>query len=353
MRVDTLSCLSECMEGTIFNDQKKLDTMYYLMQGLTYRQVAEKIEKQISYVQRVMDYLRNNGLLYWGRWSPNVYKIGMKKSIAFLNWENRNVPREKNYEYTTYAHLVQSEETRTMVIYTYPRGHESKIEGEIGEPITPFYYTYTHFTVPLFKKIDLVREFRDIFYSMESDQRILSGTPSFEEGTNTDPLTVYICMHAELRPDLTPGILTDYLKDDFENYEEIEVTYEKVRNTLNRMKDEEIIFPKNALYFKPLSYQTVLTKIKTKEIYRIMSTFNKLNILTRLALTSEQEVFYLYVQYPFYQFAEVMEILDELDPTRKTYIETKHLMSDAIYSEWALEGFKKSERQEVSSMVAL
>jgi len=341
--LDIINYVSGCMGKTnFFNDQKKLDTMYYLMKGLTYRQISEKIDKHISYVQRVMDFLRNNGLLYWGRWSPNVYKLGMKKSIVFLDWEDREVPVKDNLQYTTYVHHVQAEETKVLVVYTYPKEDESKIKGNIGELITPFYYTHTRFTVPFFKRIDLVAEFFDIFDSVGNDKSILDGNPSFDtENIYDDPLTVYICRYAEKLHDIAPGILTDHLKQDFKD-RKIEINYDKVRAVLNKMKDEEVIFPKNALYFKSLFYQAALVKVNTSEIYRIMGTFNTFNMLTRMALTWNPEIFYLYIQYPFYQFSDVMEILNRLDPTHKTYIETKFVMSDTIYYQWSLEKFVKS-----------
>jgi len=340
-------CISKCVDEThFFNDQKKLDTIHYLMQGLTYRQIAEKIDKQISYVQRVMDFLRAEGFLYWGRWAPNVYKIGMKKSIAILNWEEREIPIRDNFRYTTYVHHVQAEKAKILAIYTYPKEDEGKIKGNIGESITPFYYTYTRFTVPFFKKVDnLTKEFFDMFDSVSSDKKTLSGTPSFETAQiYDDPVTVYTCRYGELLPELTPGILTEHLEQDFKDYE-IDISYERIRTTLNKMKQEEVIFPRNVLYFKPLSYQSALVKIKTKEIYRIMETFNQFNMLTRLALTRNPEIFYLYIQYPFYQFSGVMEILTELDPAHKTYIETMFVVGDTIYYQWSLEKFLKSKSE--------
>ena len=115
--MDLFYCMSRCVEErNFFNDQRKLDTTYYLMKGLTYRQVAEKIGKQISYVQRVMDFPKTEGLLFWGRWAPNVYKIGMKKSIVFLDWEDREVPEKKNFNYTTYVHHVKAEGAKVSSI---------------------------------------------------------------------------------------------------------------------------------------------------------------------------------------------------------------------------------------------
>ncbi|MBU7045630.1 MAG: hypothetical protein HXS54_04270 [Theionarchaea archaeon] len=345
MAMEIIYYLSKFIEETsFFNNQMKLDTMYYLMQGLTYRQIAEKIGKQISYVQRVMDFLRDNGLLYWGRWSPNVYKIGMEKSIVFLDWKDRNLPLEKNYDYTTYVHHVQARSAKILVVYTYPRGDKSKIEGEKGDIITPFYYTHTRFTTPFFRKIDdFVREFFDVFESTKNDEKILTATPSFEpEEIDDHPITVYICKYGEKLPELTPGILTEKLEQDFKDHKEIEISYDKVRNILSRMKDEQVIFPKNALYFDPLSYQKVLVKIQTKEIYRIMETFNQFNMLTRMAKTRKPDIFYLYVQFPFYEFPDVMEIIAELDPTHEAYLETKFVFQDVIYYKWSLDRFLES-----------
>lgn len=338
MGIEITDCLLRCMEETsFFNDEKKLDTVYYLMQGLTYRQIAEKIDKRIPYVQRVMNFLRNNGLLYWGRWTPNVYRIGMEKSIAFLDYKERNLPNKSNFEYTTYANLVQAEVTKTLVVYTYLEKDREKIVGEKGEVVTPFYYTNTHFTIPFFKKSDTVKEFFDIMDSVDNDRNILMGTPSFEKKeVCRDPITVFICRYSEKLPELTSGVLTEYLKQDFKDCK-VEVTYERVRSTLNKMKDEGVIFPKNALYFEPLSFQAALVRITTKEIYKIMGTFNKFNMLTRVALIrNKPEIFYLYVQYPFYQFSWVMRILDELDPDHKTYIETEFLFADTIPYQWSL-----------------
>ena len=77
-----------------------------------------------------------------------------------------------------------------------------------------------------------------------------------------------------------------------------------------------------------------------------MKTFNKFNMLTRVASTLDPEVFYLYIQYPFYQFPGVMRVLGQLDPDRKTYIETDFVNSDTIYYQWSLDKLKsRSEDQ--------
>lgn len=339
--MDIPKCISRCVEETqIFNDQKKLDALYYLMQGLSYKDVAEKIDKEITYVQRIMNFLKRSGLLHWGRWTPNVYRIGMKKSIAFLNWEEREVPVKDNFKYTTYAHHVQAEETKVFTIYTYPKEDKSKIEGDKGELITPFYYTHTRFTIPFFKKIDLFEEFFDEFDSVDNDEKILTGTPSFEtDPSYTDPITVYICRYCELLPELTAGILQEYLMQDFKDYEDVNTSYENIQDKLKRAKDEGVIFPRNALHLVPLFYQSALVRIETDEIYKIMGTFNQFNMLTRLALTESPRVFYLYIQYPFYQLPDVMEILNERDSHNKAYIETKYVMNDTIYYKWSLERY--------------
>ncbi len=345
MVVDIIGFLSKWAEDTnFFNDQKKLDTLYYLMQGLTYREVAEKVDKQISYVERVMDFIRSNGFLSWGRWATNVYKIGMKKSIAFLDWKDRELPLEYNFKYVTYIHYILAEETKVFVIYTYPREDELKIKGNLGEKVTPFYYMHTRFTAPFFKKMDLVRQFFDLFDSMENNEEILTCRPSFEtENTYTDPITVYICRYGDLLPELTPGILIDRLRQDFKDHREIEINYENIRTTLKKMKEEEVIFPKNNLYLRPLSYQEALIRIKTKEIYKIMATFSRFNMLTNVALTLNPEIFYLFIQYPFHEVASVMEIFNELDPTHRTYVMTTFVINDTIYYQWSLQKFLKSK----------
>jgi hypothetical protein len=336
LSIDITSCIDRCLEETGFlNDQKRLDTVYYLMKGLSYRQIAEKVDKQISYVQRVMDFLRENGLLYWGRWAPSVYRIGMKKSIAFLDWKDREIPMRDNGKYETFVNHVQAKKTRICVIYTYPIDDEKLIKGDKGELITSFYHTNTRFTVPLFKKIDLVKEFFDTIYSLDNDMGILSGRPSFEtEPSYTDPITVYICRYGEILPDLTPGVLTEKLQKDFEG-KNIEIGYNKIRETLNKMKDEGVIFPKNMLWLKPLSYQRTLVRIKTNEIYRIMKGFNSFNMLTQLALTKKTDEYYLFVEYPFHQFSEVLEILSSLDPDLEAYVMTEFIDKDSIYYQWS------------------
>lgn len=342
MEIDIINCISECMEKTnFFNNQKKLDAMHYLIKGETYREIAEKIDKQISYVQRVMHFLRDNGLFYWGRWAPNVYKIGMKKSIAILDWKDKKIPKEKNKKYTTYARHVMGGKPKVFVVYTYPKEDEQKIEGERGELATPFYSTYTRFTTPLFKKVDLKKDFFDTYGSMDNDKNILSGTPNFKpEKIYTDPITVCICRYGELLPQLTPGIVTDKLEEDFKE-KGIDVNYEQVRQKLISMKEEEVIFPKNALYLEPLSYQSALVRINIKEIYKVVATFNKFNMLTELALTKNPQMYYLYIQFPFYQISGVMEILAKLDPECDVYIETEGVISDTFYYQWSLERSKR------------
>jgi hypothetical protein len=344
MEIDTVNAISEYLDKTnFFNDQKKLETMYYLMRGYTYREIADKIEKQISFVQRVMDFMRNYKLLYWGRWSPNVYKIGMKKTIAFLSWEDRKRPEKENFYYTTNVHLVHAEEPKTLVIYTFPNDHESRIVGDIGEEITPFYYSHTKFTVPFIKQIDLYKEFFSIFDSIKNDNTIIDGTPSFDiDEMYDDPLTVFICRCAEILDELNPGVILESLKKD-KDYDPLQIAYENVRTTLNKMLKNNVLFPRNALYFKPVSYQAALIRIKTNKIYRIMGSFNQFNMLTRMALTRDPNIYYFYIQYPSHQFSQVMEILSELDSDHKAYIETKFIMGDTIWYKWALERYLESK----------
>lgn len=344
-------------EIDFFNDQKKLYAMSHIIKGLTCREIAEKIDKKISYVQKVMDFLRNNNLLCWGKWSPNVYKIGMKKSIAILDWKDRKIPEEKNFIYTTYAHHVQAEKAKVLVIYTYPKDEQSKIEGKKGELITPFYYTFPQFTVPFFKNIDLFKKFKEFFPSAKNDKKILSATPSFKSTPIDDnPISVYICRCCQLHFEsgLMPGIVMEYLKQDikkckkeldldFNDLGELGITYTDISEKLRDLKKREIIFPLNGLYLKDFLYQSAYVKIITTEIYKIMATFNKFNILTGLAMTEKPGVFYLYIHYPSHQFPEVMEILNDLDPVSKVYIETKHIINDTICYEWALKKYLKSK----------
>ncbi|MBU7045635.1 MAG: hypothetical protein HXS54_04295 [Theionarchaea archaeon] len=274
-----------------------------------------------------------------------MYKIGMEKSIALLDWKDRELPSKDNRMYATYANYVQAENTKVLVVYTYPRSDKNKIIGDKGEQVTPFYCTNTRFTIPFFRRTeDFVREFFDIFNSMGNDKKILMGTPSFETDKIDDqPVTVYICRYSEILPELTPGILTEKLEQDFRDYEGIDASYDKVRDKLNQMKEEGVIYPRNALYFNPLSYQSVLVKINTIEIYKIMAAFNQFNMLTRMALTKEVNVYYFHIQYPFYQLSNVMTVLDRLDPGHKTYIETEFILGETIWYKWSLEKFLESK----------
>ncbi|MBU7041975.1 MAG: hypothetical protein HXS47_00180, partial [Theionarchaea archaeon] len=151
MEIDAVNAISEYLDNTnFFDDEKKLETMYYLMRGKTYREIAGIIGKQISFVQRVMDFIRNYKLLYYGRWSPNVYKIGMKKRIVFLPLKEWKIPKStkeikeiKNFDFITYIHLVHAEVPKVLFIYTYPDNCESEIVSDISnsEEISPFYYS--------------------------------------------------------------------------------------------------------------------------------------------------------------------------------------------------------------------
>jgi hypothetical protein len=104
-----------------------------------------------------------------------------------------------------------------------------------------------------------------------------------------------------------------------------------------------VIYPRNALYLEPLLYQPTLVRIKTQRIYQIMETFNKFNFFTNVAMTRDPQVCYLYVQYPAFQFHDIMEILSELDSSHKAYIMTKHVFSDVFYYQWSVGKFLKSK----------
>jgi len=51
-----------------FCDQDNLDAMYWLTQGLSYRDIGEKIGRPHSFIQRVNNFLRNHGLMAGGQW---------------------------------------------------------------------------------------------------------------------------------------------------------------------------------------------------------------------------------------------------------------------------------------------
>lgn len=265
----------------------------------------------------------------------------MKKSISFFNLKDKK--RLANYRYTTFRSHVQVGKIQECVIYTYPVD-ENLIRN--GELITPFYYTDSRFTTPLFKRINLVREFFDIFDSLDNSAGIINGTPSFStEPTYIDPLTIYICRYGEILPDLTPGVLTDKLLSEIGN-KGIEINYEIVKERLTKMKADGVIFHKNMLWLKPLYYQRLLVKIKTNKIYQIIGGFNKFNMLTQLALTEKENEYYLSIEYPCYQFSGVVEILNILNLNFKTYLLFGDIEMNPINASWSFGNNTKAKINE-------
>ncbi len=307
--------------------QDNLDAIYYLMKGLSYREVGEKIGRSHSFVQRVNNFLKNSGLITGRQWKVDVNAMNMTRTFEFYDYDLDGRPEEvrENNEFLSYFADIKRGRSGHFAIYNFP----NEVHPKIGEGISPYYILVPKFKAPL----DQCRISQNMFKEAYESKNRESPLPSRGEPIDPDIIHIEIARYIELfgnpilaePADTAGGInlskLVDIIRTDIEEEglgEIVDVTYDIVRNRYNEMLNKSIIYPGFGLDMRRLGYVLSFGWIKHNEIYRIMKTFAHFNIVIALAYT-ERDKYLLHLQYPKDREIEIFQILNELDPENETF----------------------------------
>lgn len=315
-------------------EQDNLDTIYWLMKGLSYRKVGEKIGKPHAFVQRKNSFLRNNGLVTGGLWRIDVEAMGMTKKFKFYDRCIGGWPEEvkENDYFLTYFADIKKGKSQHLAIYTFP----DEIEPKTGEHISPYYYLIPKFKAPLLENEISLREFMDVYEHENNDN------PLPPRGEQIDPDIIHIeigryiqlfgdLTHQEFtnkrngasenKPDINLRKLVRLIREDMKDEglaDSIDVTYDIVRNRYNEMLEKNIIYLGFALEMRRLGYVLSFCWIGNSEIYRIMKAFSHFNVITALAYNHHNR-YLLHLQYPIDKENVILKILDQLDLNNETF----------------------------------
>jgi hypothetical protein len=318
-----------------FCDQDNLDAMYWLTQGLSYRDIGEKIGRPHSFIQRVNNFLRNHGLMAGGQWRVDVNALGMTKTFKFFDY-SPDRPREvvENEDFLTYFADIKKGKSGHYVMFTFP----NEIETKIGENISPYYYKIPQFKAPLSNNDLTLEDFTSV-YKNENNENPL---PPRGEAIDFDIIHIEIARYVELfgipgdnEPtskdtkkaskmglnDINFSRLVDIIKDDIEveGLKDTNVTYDIVRNRYNEMLEKNIIYPGFGIQMKEFGYVLSFCWINSKEIYRIIKTFSHFNVICALAYTQTKNKYLLHLQYPRNKEMAVFDILNDVDSQNEVF----------------------------------
>ncbi|MGD2247576.1 MAG: hypothetical protein PVF58_04160 [Candidatus Methanofastidiosia archaeon] len=317
--------------------QDKLDAVYWLMKGLSYREVGEEIDRSHSFIQRVNNFLRNHGIATGRQWRVNVDALHMRKMYKLYDYFAEDRPSEvlEQDEYLTFFADVKKGISQHFAMYTFP----NEVKTKIGDRISPYYYLIPKFKAPLFQNDISLDEFKSV-YKTENNENPL---PPRGRAINPDIIHIEIARYVELfgNPgrgkstdktatkkvherdlnEINLSKLVDIIQDDMkqeELEEKIDVSYDIVRNRYIEMVERTIIYPGFGLDMMKFDYTLSFCLIKKDEIYRIMKAFSQFNIVTALAYT-ENDKYLLHLQYPKDKENDIFQILNYLDPQNETF----------------------------------
>ncbi len=303
--------------------QDNLDAVYWLTQGLSYREIGEKIGRPHSFIQRVNNFLKNHGLSAGGQWRIDVNAMRMTKTFRFYDYSSDR-PKEvvENEDFLTYFADIKMGKSGHFVMFTFP----NEVKTKVGEDISPYYYNIPQFKAPLLNNDLKLADFNTVYKSENNE----SPLPPRGEAITPDILHIEIARYVELfgipdndkstGDDVNFSKLVEIIKEDMEVEKlSTDVTYDIVRNRYNEMLKKNIIYPGFGIQMRRLGYILSFCWINSKEIYRIIKAFSHFNVVCALAYTQTKNKYLLHLQYPGNKEIEIFDILNYLDPQNEIF----------------------------------
>ena len=320
------------------NQQENLDIVFYFSRGKSYREIARKIRKDTSFVKSRIGFLRENGLMPFGRWNVNVNALGMTKTLEFCScteggW-NKLFKRDF---FLSYFSQVVVGKAKYLAMYTFPEG----VKNKIGSEITSWYYTCPHLEAPFSRDFDEKRFFE--VYEEENNRDPLP--PRKEKIRDPEIIDVLISKYAQFETDIiNVEEYTKKIERDIGNY--TEVSRKEVEKHLRTLENKNVIYPIFPLDFGNISYSLVYCITSRKNIFRIIKTLNKFNIMTGISFLMEKKAF-LHIQCPPPSKYAIISIFDQLDRDNEVYFVTKIRYNRGLPYKYYLEKYRESNRNRI------
>ncbi len=290
------------------DSQTNLNIMTYLSQGLSFREIGEKIGKKHSFVQTRSDFLRKHKIMTFGRWNIDSYALGMIKTAEFYDYkpeiknEILNNKNGKNFYLSYFSHVVMGK-MKYFAMYTYPE----EIKNRTGFEITSWYYFFPHFTLPFFKNDNFEEELKKIFKNENNENPL----PPRGEKIRPDLIDIYLCRYIQLElEDVNLKKYTTRMEDEIGDL--TDVHYSTLRTRFQRLKEKSVIYPINPLDFGELPFIRLIFITTYPEIFRFCKTLSKLNIITAISFMEGNKNMAL-VQCPYNTGEAIVQFLGNLD----------------------------------------
>jgi len=289
-----------------------LNIMTYLSQGLSFREIGEKIGKKHSFVQTRSDFLKKHKIMTFGRWNVDSYALGMVRTAEFYDYkpeikneilsdksENHN---KRNFYLSYFSHVIMGK-MRYFAIYAYPE----EVKNRTGFEITSWYYFFPHFTLPFFRNDNFEKELENTFES-ENNKNPL---PPRGEKIKPDLIDIYLCRYIQMElEDVNLREYTRRMEEEIGNL--VDVHYSTLRTRFQKLKEKGVIYPVNPLDFEELPFIRFYFITAYPEVFRFCKVLSRLNIITAISFMENNEYMVL-VQCPYNTREAVAQFLGNLD----------------------------------------
>lgn len=331
----------------LLNDQTNLDIIASYSRGKSVGEIAKEIGRERPYVNDVIESLRDYHLLQFGRWNIDVQALGMTRTLEFRSFteDSWNAIYENNFFLSYLARVemvflsslsrVKTRETKYLAMYTFPEE-----EGKVGTEISSWYYNYPNFRTPFFRQDFNKKSFFEQFEEEDNSNPLV---PRGEKIENPSIIDFLICRYVQLEEgDIDFEKCTKEIKEIAGKY--IDVSEDEAEARFEDLKNKNVIYPIIPLDFSRISYDRIYSIMSRKEIFRLMKTSNKFNIITGISLMEEKKAFIL-IQFPHTFQDTVAAILDQLDEENEMYVVASIYENRSIPYKYYLEKLAFSRRK--------
>lgn len=299
----------------LLENPTNLDIMTSFSEGKSRREIVDETGKKLSSVDFVIKSLRDYKLIEFGRWNVDVQALGMTKTLEFRGFTEDNWNRifEKNF-FLSYLSRIKIGKTKYLAMYTFPK----EIREKIGSEISSWYYSYPHFETPFFRQDFTEEEFLERFKEENNDNPL---PPRGKKIKNPDLIDFLISRYVQLEKDeIKMEKCTKKINETVGN--DIDVSKDEVEKHFDELKNKNVIYPVVPLDFSKILYGRIYCIISLEEIFRLMKTLNKFNMITAISFMKEKKAVLL-TQCPYEFQNTITNIFDQLDRENEIYVVTK------------------------------
>ena len=304
--------------------------MIHFAQGLSYEEIGEKIGIESAVVRERIEFLKDYGMMNFGRWNVDVEALGMTKTIKFYEYSEDSWKRiYENNLFLSYLSQVKMGRTRYLAMYTFPE----KKKDKIGSEISSWYYLFPHFTLP-FKVWDFSKKLEKTFEKEDNENPLPERGERIE---NPDLIDIYLSMYVQQEfMDINSERYTRKMEEEIGNH----VSDKLIEERLKTLKEKNIIYPVNPFDFTRISYIHIFFITAYAEKFRFMKALNKLNVTTGISFAENNENI-IYVHCPIDVQNDIANLMNKLDKESKMFAITLVYENRTLPYKYFLREYKK------------